>query len=594
MLAKVPSLLLILLLAPLARGQDLNSRLDQLAKSEKWLRLGHYEKGWFRTTSPFQGIFFLHPHGHKNPRAELGATVEAFLRPTPQQLKTYKMPPQCFFPARFRWLHKELKFDPAVVEPCTERKAWKKQLNATSVSLIFAAADLNNAPSAFGHTFLKLGNPENKKSKELIDYGINYAADGNRNESVFYALKGLFGAYSGYFTMLPYHQKIREYTNMEGRDLWEYRLNLSPEQVDELVDHFLEMEFSRAPYYFLSDNCSYQIAKSIEAVVPELNVSARLPVYTVPLDTVKAIAKTPGLLGPPKFQKSLKSDYLQGYARLNGGQREALTETIETLQMTRTKLEVQQQAEVYETAMKFYALKAYQTQSDEDPSKHILSVKRAKLGMVTGQTQMLLPDLPESSHDSGGVYFGTGDSEGHGAFYSVKARAAFHDLEQSDAGMVPFSHIDVFSGEIRYYPEEGRLSFHKFTLVDLLNSTPLTKLDKNLSWRARVEVLDQWVPHFEGGGGTTLDLGGPVRLIQLITAKYRGNFLGAGPNFILAARLGPIGVSFDAGYYFDVKDKRLWELKSRMNWQLARNWDLQFEHLNQREMQGKLLYNFLF
>lgn len=576
----------LMLFSPVAWGQD-------LAGSPKWLRLGHYEKGWLGATSPFRGLFFLHPEGFKNPQAELDATIEAFRHPTADQIKKYGMLPQCFFAARFRWLNQELKFDPGLIDPCEERRSWKKKLNTGSVSLIFAAADLNNAPSTFGHTFLKLGNPDNRNSKELTDYGINYAADGDRRENIFYALKGLFGFYDGFFTMLPYHQKIREYTNMEGRDLWEYPLKLSAEEVEELIDHILEMEHSHAPYYFMSDNCSYQILKALEVVRPDLNVSARLPIYTIPLDVVKEIAKVPGLVGVPRFQRSLKSDYLDGYSRLTGDQREALDEAVDGLNIART-LSAKEAAEVYETAMKYYALKAYQSGVDQDEAKHKLSIKRAKLGMVTQNSVGVVPPVPGMSHDSSAVYLGGGENEKFGAFQSLKFRHAFHDLEQSDAGMVPFSQIEILSAELRYYSEEHRLALQKFTLFDLLNSTPLTSLDQHLSWRASGEVLDQWVVNLQGGMGTTLSLGRYARFMQFITVKYLDDFLGAGPNFVLAGHLGPVGVSFDAGYYFAANDRRLWQLKSRADLQLARNWDFQFEHLNQREWHGKLVYNFLF
>lgn len=579
MSAKVLSLIL-LLWAPLGWGLD-----SSLARSPQWLRLGHYEKTWFGPRSPFKGSFFLHPNGARDPLAELNATVEAFLRPTPDQVAKLKMHPQCFFAARFKFLNEHLHFDAKDVQPCEERKAWKSKLNASNVSLIFASADLNNAPSTFGHTFIKLNNPENK-NKELLDYGISYAADGNPNEAVFYALKGLFGLYDGYFSMLPYHQKIREYTNMEGRDIWEFPLNLTPTEVDTLIDHLLEMEAGRAPYWFLSDNCAYQLIKALEVAKPELNISESLPIYSIPLDLAKHLTRTKGLTGAPLYQKSLKTEYMQNYSRLSGIQRDELWETIRTLQG--------RDPEVLETAMKYYALKAYQTQTDQDSAKYALSVQRAKLGMVTKELQTPLPPPPHLSHDSGGFYIGRGEDKGHGHFTSVRVRPAFHDLEQNDTGMLPFSHIEVMSVEARYYETEKRTTLHQFTLVDLINTTPLTHLDKHFSWRARGALIDQWQPDAIGGLGATYDLLPHLRMTQFLGARAFEEFLGAGANVLVAARINSVGLSIDAGYYFATNSRQMWELKSKLDVQLSRNWDLQLEHWNRGERHAKLLFNFLF
>jgi len=36
---------------------------------------------------------------------------------------------------------------------------------------------------------------------------------------------------------MPYYLKVREYNDMENRDVWEYELNLSPEEIDRLLMH---------------------------------------------------------------------------------------------------------------------------------------------------------------------------------------------------------------------------------------------------------------------------------------------------------------------------------------------------------------------
>ena len=187
----------------------------KLSQSLAWLRLGHYQKtlgGHQR--SLLQGNFFLSKDGATNPQEELRETIYSLFSDSKQSLH-----PQCHYLARRQWLVDNLSIDPQDLLPCTEQVNWKKQLNAQGVHLIFAAADLGSASSSFGHTFLKVVSGNNHGNKDLLNYGINYAAAASRSEGMLYAIKGIFGFYKGYFAMLPYHQKLREYVNLEGRDI---------------------------------------------------------------------------------------------------------------------------------------------------------------------------------------------------------------------------------------------------------------------------------------------------------------------------------------------------------------------------------------
>ena len=75
-----------------------------------------------------------------------------------------------------------------------------------------------------------------ENSNKLLAYSVNFAAnaDPEDNELVF-SYKGLTGGYPGVVSVLPYFAKTNEYSHMEARDIWEYRLNLSQEEVDQFV-----------------------------------------------------------------------------------------------------------------------------------------------------------------------------------------------------------------------------------------------------------------------------------------------------------------------------------------------------------------------
>lgn len=588
----------------------------QLAQEKKlwnnpqWIRLGHYEKTLFGYESPFRGHLFIDQEGFQSPEKELLKTIEVFFDESEELQKKYKRHPQCQFLARRRWLVNELKINTNDLIKCEERQAWKTNLNAKSVSLIFAASDLSNPASSFGHTFLKLINPENAKNKDLIDYGVNYAANADSSEGFLYALKGMMGFYGGVFTMLPYHQKIREYINIEGRDIWEYQLNFSPEEVDILVDHLLELDSSAAPYYFFTKNCSYHILKTLEVINPKIDFTTSFTSFVIPIDTVKVVERQSSLIQNRVFKKSLKTDYISSYSQLNLLQKKALSETVDKLSISDNyELDNKEKAEVYETAMKYLAIKAYRTGKDLDNEVYTLSSARATLGAITSDFEERTTQPPEQSHDSSALYLGGGllnnSNETQISYYSIKFRAVFHDLEQPDFGAVHMSQTEMGGLELRHYPKQKKTVFNRFTLLNLINTNPVTQLDNNLSWKVRVEITNGWKYDLEAGGGMSFDynIGEATRLSYFISTRLWQeqdvNYAGAGPEALLIVRpTADIGTSASLTYFGILKKESFLRLKFKLNYNLKRNFDIQLqaENLvnNSTDTQLRLVNNFLF
>jgi hypothetical protein len=86
----------------------------------------------------------------------------------------------------------------------------------------------------FGHTLLIV---ETASKSKLLAYAISYAAVTQETFGPLYAIKGLFGFYRGYYSILPYYAKIQEYRDLSDRDIWEYPLNLEYGEVIRLLMH---------------------------------------------------------------------------------------------------------------------------------------------------------------------------------------------------------------------------------------------------------------------------------------------------------------------------------------------------------------------
>ncbi|WP_413576554.1 DUF4105 domain-containing protein [Bdellovibrio sp. HCB290] len=479
------------------KEQALTKNLD---KSAAWLKLGHYRKGLSgRYHSPIQGNYFISANGSKDPKAELLATIDLlFTEGTAKE--------QCRYLARTAWLKSELGISAADLLECPERVQWKKQLGVTEAYIVFAASDLSSAPSSFGHTFLRLHNPKNTGQLDLLDYGINYAAFTGSDGGALYALKGIFGYYPGVYSMLPYHQKIQEYSNLEGRDLWEYKLKLSPQQVDLMLDHLLELEGSYAPYYFADENCSSQMLELIEAVSPETNLTEQFRDFVIPLDSLKAISNA-GLLENEKLRTSLQTEWRSRYANLNFSERFALRSVLVNKNDSSESyqgLAKKEKAETLEAALSYLSIQEYRDQKEYGDERYRLSVARAKLGAITDPVQITPPKSPLLSPPTAAFYLGYGKDD-YQDYYQFKFRRGFHDLLSDDSGLAPFSQLNFFTFDVRYKPELNNWDLHEFVLLSILSTSPWTQLEKPNSWSVEVGTTPKLSPYVNGGIGASFD-----------------------------------------------------------------------------------------
>jgi hypothetical protein len=189
---------------------------------------------------------------------------------------------------------------------------------------------------------------------------------------------------------------------------------------------------------------------------------------------------------------------------------------------------------------------------------------------------------------------GRGWSKAGGHYQSFKLRQAFHEITQEDSGAVKFSHIESLSYNFRY-SDSGRASLEDFTLLNLLNTSPITHLDRPFSWRAHLGVEDHFQTRAQGGIGASQDLSSRFRITQLLFASQRRSETGGGVNVVLVGRpFQDLGFLADGSYIWTTTSKRRWNLRAQLDYQLSKNWDFVIEHENQSFTEGKILYSFLF
>ena len=245
--------------------------------------------------------FFLAENGKYSPKDELEATILALFDDNLSKNDDNKHP-VCVFAGRREFLVERLDIDRNKLpkKSCTEYDEFRKRLDPASVTVIFPFMYLQNPASMFGHTMLRINN---SKNDPLTSHSVTFAADMPEDVNGFeYITRGLFGGYSGYFTIKQYYKTIFEYGNMENRDIWEYDLNLTKAETIKLFNHLWEMQGIGSDYWFFDENCSYNMLLLLESARPDLYLSTSI-LWEAPTDTIKKIKKS-GLIDKKKYRPS--------------------------------------------------------------------------------------------------------------------------------------------------------------------------------------------------------------------------------------------------------------------------------------------------
>jgi len=355
-----------------------------------WKLLLHFRKGESAIDDP---KFFIHPNGKDDPEAELRATVEA-IRSEPEL--------RCKFPARAHFIERHMGITLPKVE-CPELNRFLLELKGKRLSLVFADSHINSPASMFGHTFLRIYD----KEKDLFSYIVNYAAKVDDSNALVYAFKGLFGYYKGVYSVAPFYTKIREYSGIEGRDLWEYEINVGEEELRLLKLHLWELKDTYSYYYFFHENCSTEVFYLLNFAKPERRLDLKTP-WTVPVDTVKALIVS-GVVKKVSYEPSLLSRLKSRAAFISEKEMKAVLEWA----AGRGRLPSGGNYHLYEFASDYVRFLYYGKAMDKSIyRKKFLEALRMRSRAGKVEDIEFRGEPPHSSHDSQKLYFSAGFLEG--------------------------------------------------------------------------------------------------------------------------------------------------------------------------------------
>jgi hypothetical protein len=517
-----------------------------LAERAAWLRLGHYRKGHFGgLESEADGEpFFLAPDGKTQPEHELDATLRGFFSAVPK--KPGVEHPLCRFPARWLWLSRELGIDrrKLPLTSCPRYDEFMALMRPVSYTLVFSSYFLNNPASAFGHTFLRVNRAKPRgsgaqPSNELLDYGIDFSAVVDTSNAFLYGFKGMTGLFPGTFNKVPLYYKIREYNDYESRDLWEYDLALTPSEVELVSAHLWELGSTYFAYYYLSENCSYQILAALEVANPKLELMRNVGWPVIPADTVKALLKNPGLVRGIRYRPSNRTAFRARLESLSGAEQSA---TLELAQHPRAELPPSfsqgEQVRVIDAAIDLASVRGARDiakeRSEMDAEalerEQALLERRAHYGIPSESHEFAPPfrQMPHLGHGSTRLALGSGYDREAGYFHLASFRLALHDLADPARGYPDGAEIEFLPVSLRYTVERPRITLQDVSLVRVLSLTPLTRFEHTFSWLVDVGARRLHDPHCseclagfgELGGGFTLEpFGRGLTLFALANAE---------------------------------------------------------------------------
>ena len=590
-----------------------------LAEQREWHLLLHYRKGLFGGYESEQDDprFFMSPKGKTDPAAELSATLAQFF--SDELVGRSQQPAQCAFVARYHWLKEQLQFDQNRLPPlvCERFNHWYEDFEVDSISLIFPSSFLNNPASMFGHTLFRVDQKGQTEQTRILAYTINYAADVPPNSGLLYPIRGIFGSYRGYFSTIPYYLKVQQYRDIENRDIWEYRLNLTEDQLRRFLMHTWELGNAYFDYFYFKENCSYHLLALLDYADPSLHLTDEFMFWTVPADTVRLIVSKPGLVSHSTYRPSRSTVIKRKREFLPASERDLahrVTQNIgELASPAFIQLPAGKQAFVLDLASDYLRYQIETTRKDPKPE-----LKERNRAVLTARSQLHIPSeeftvrpfakQPELGHKMLQASIG-GGWRNNDTFEEATFRGGYHDLLDPEAGYTPNAQIEMAAVTVRHYNRADQTRVERATLLNLLSLSPMDSVFHSPSWKLGVGM--NTIHHndcplcsngvFNAGLGGAKEFRMLSREVFFAFAEAEANIskayhemhrVGGGATVGMLADLTERWKIMATGSYLyfplgDKSDDFRWHVGSRFT--LARNWAVRLEY-NHRDHDNDVLF----
>lgn len=522
----------------------------QLSQQRAWLNIMHFHDGESEIDDT---AFFFSSNGKYDPHAELIASITALVNDkTDTEDSVY-----CRYPSRSHWILEQIPEMRAALQlpQCTELQKELTQLNASEVTLILASAHLNSPASAFGHTFLRIDSPAHTP---LAAYAVNYAAQTRETNGIIYAYQGLFGGYEGRYSIMTYSEKVKEYSDLEQRDIWEYTLNLSPEELQRLVYHIFEIRHFYADYFFASENCSYNLLWLLQVARPTVHLTTEFNTSVVPIDTVRAVKKA-GFIQKETYRPASRKRMVVLAEQVHHPDSWTFIQSEEDYD-ERLLSNLSDADKINTLDLAVAQLKQVHSQqkiSNAVYTKRLIKLLalRSQLGPDT-QTKTETPPSPLTGHLSQRMTFGMEHQSQTKSENRMRlgVKAAYHDQYDYELGYLPGAFINFF--DTQFLVSDETISLDRFSLIDIRSYAIQNALTSPISWQVQLGgrrlFENKMFAYLKTGAGMTIgdpDLYGYVMVSPAVNTHHQTVWSGA----------------VESGVFFQ-KGQTKWGIKAGQEW----------------------------
>lgn len=390
--------------------------ISALAEDISWRRLLLFLDNKSKSTMP-DDTFFLAATGRTSPKDELIANLT--------ELKKDPDAYVCRYPARVHWLGEKLGVS---MPECPEVRAWMDALDVQKMSLIHAEEHINRIGSSFAHTLIRMDTGASLASGNTgLAYSLNFASLENPPKGVNTPLDALRGTSRAALTIENYETKQNKYLLRDGRDIWQYDIDFTQDELKQILRHVWEIKHSVRYYRFLGNNCATEVMRFIDLVRPNLSLLAQGGRVVSPQEAAQRIAAA-GVLSDSVYVPSLKTRH---QAHINAAH---------------------QRREFYEDLL---------LPSDNNPVD--AGTKSHRAMMYVGQQA--------GEH-----------------FVGLSLRGAHQDLLDRPQGKRDYLSMQIMGLDVRYDGADNALKLEDFTVIDLLALNPIGSSYAGKSWGGHLKA----------------------------------------------------------------------------------------------------------
>ena len=352
----------------------------------------------------------------------------------------------------------------------------------------------------FGHTLLRI---ETGYESKLLSQAVNYSATTDETNGFLFAFKGVFGFYEGYFSIFPYYDKVEEYNDIDQRDIWEYPLALTEEEVLRMLLHLWELQSIYSYYYFFDENCSYTLLFLLDAARPSLHLTDQCGIWVMPIGTLRAVQKS-GLIERSEYRPSKATRIKVLMGLMDRKSQNTALSIAKGKSEPRAALEADMPEEARVRILDLAAEHIQHRYSKEEipkgeHSEIFLKTLRARSELGTpreASSDIPVPVEPTQGHKSNkvSVAYGVTDLDEEHLFLEFRYRPTYHDLLDPDEGYIEGAQIEFMDTVLRYYPHPVRFQIQSLELLNILSIAPRDAFFKPISWKVNRGLTRETTP----------------------------------------------------------------------------------------------------